>query len=456
MLRVGEQIEIKINGFAHDGRGVGRHEGKAVFVVGALPGETVIAAIVKDGKKFASANAIQITQPSETRIDPPCPYYEACGGCTLQHTTYESELEFKQDRVQQAVARIGGLLETKVLPVATNQQMYGYRNKVRFHVNAYRDRIALGLHGALSNRLVEVKSCMLAMEQLNDAYAILSKHFAQEKPAGDVFGECGEITLRCGKDGMIGVLLDINTINRGLADKLKHAFEMAVNELCQKEKTVASFRHGAHMTHIAGDGIIQAEILGKQFNLPLDSFMQVNSQMAEKLYSRVLHVLTDDSNNIDGKSNKGAIIDCYCGLGTITLQLAALADTVTGIEFSQSMTTAAAENAKLNGISNADFVAGDVAVILPQLVKKAGKIQAIVFDPPRAGLAPEVVEAAIKSKAEKIVYVSCDPSTLARDLKLFAAGGYEVGDVLPFDLFGRTGHVEAIILMTRSGSGEKK
>ncbi|MBO8158461.1 23S rRNA (uracil(1939)-C(5))-methyltransferase RlmD [Thermosyntropha sp.] len=407
----------EIEGITHKGEGVGRINGKAVFIPYALPGEKVEIEIVKEKRKFAYARILNILKPSSYRTEPSCSHYYQCGGCHLQHTVYEEQLRIKQRIVEDATARIGKL-DVEINGVIGADYPWQYRNKVTWHVKEGK----LGYYQPESQNLVEIKTCRLISEDMQRVSWVLSELLQRNEGYGQ-----GEIVLRQSSYSK-RIMLIFKNLN------LDSNFISAL----KSQTDAIYFYNRGHLEHIHGDLYLEEKIGDNIFRLSPLSFFQINQKQNEKIIDFVKKAL-----ELTGGEK---ILDAYCGVGSIGLSLADQAGFVLGIENNREATANAEYNAIQNRIKNSRFIAGDCEKILPELHEK---FDIAVVDPPRSGLERAVIDVLIKFKPEKILYVSCNPSTLARDLALLTVGGYEIQKIQPFDMFCQTHHVECVVLMSR-------
>ena len=413
----GQEMELEITGLGSAGEGVGRFRDIAVFVPGALPGEkvTATAAIIK--KSFIIGELKEILNPSPDRVVPACPVYEACGGCQLQHLSYEAELKEKREQVKAALERIGHLHDVKVMPVISSEHPLYYRNKMQFPVAGKSGRLQIGCFALNTHRVINVTDCCIQKQKNNEIAAVVRTWMKQYKimPYDEDKGS-GTVMLKAAIPGVKSVVQNVNkrTTNVILGEKTRL---------------------------IAGNLTIKDKIGALKFNISAQSFFQVNSEQAEKLYNTALEFA--------GLTGKETVVDLYCGTGTITLFMAQKAKQVLGIEIVPSAIRDAKKNAQANHIENADFLLGDAAVEMPKLAAGGLHPDVVVLDPPRAGCEERVLAAIAKVKPERVVYVSCNPATLARDLAYMREHGFAIRKVQPCDMFSRTHHVETVVLLTK-------
>lgn len=387
-------VTLKLDKFAHRGEAIGRLDRQVVFVAGAIPGEEVKVAISDRKRDFLRGTLLEVLSPSPDRVEPRCPHFGRCGGCLLQHVRYSRQLSLKQEVVADQLRRVGGFLEPPVRPMLGMDDPWQYRNHARFSVT--RDgRLAFTRPG--SHWLEPVERCYLMHERINEVIAILDGHCRRYR----------NISVRYGfKTGQLLI-----------------GPKMPEND---------------HLVE-TGQPYYEDELGGHLFRISAASFFQVNPAQAEVLVRLVRERLALTGNE--------TVVDAYCGVGTFAILLAGQARRVIGIEESASALVDAAHNAK--GIDNVEFIHAPVEKALPGLQER---VDAVVIDPPRAGCRPEVLAALVERRPQRIVYVSCDAATLARDLRTLAEGGYRIDEVQPLDMFPHTYHVECVVSLKRKHS----
>ena len=450
-VQKGKTYELSIAGLGTSGEGIGRYEGFTVFVPYALPGETVRARVTMVKKTYASAALEQILTPSPDREKPPCPVYERCGGCQLQHLSYEGELKEKRQQVKDAMERIGHLQGVDVLPVLGAKTPWNYRNKMQFPVAAAGKRnVAIGCFAASTHEVIDVENCAIQKEGNNVIAAVVRQWMKDFKiPAYDEDARTGIVRHIMGRVGVhTGEVMVCLVTASDMVPHMKDLVQYLRRDVPGLKSVVQNVnkRHtnvilGNKTKTIYGSGTIHDSIGSLTFHISAQSFFQVNSEQAQRLYETAL-----DFADLKG----GEIVaDVYCGTGTITLFLAQKAKQVYGIEIVDSAIRDAVRNAKDNKIGNAQFILGDAINKLPELIRNGVRPDVIVLDPPRAGCGEPVLKAIANSKPKRGVYVSCNPATLARDLAYLNNHGYHTQKVQPVDMFPRTHHVEAVALITR-------
>ena len=447
MLNKNDMIDIRIDDLTVDGAGVGRYNGFAVFVPHALPDETVSAKIIKVTKNYAVSRLINIIEPSQHRITPFCTVFEKCGGCTLQHLDYTQQLLFKSRHVQQCFSRIGGINIGRPV-VSPSPNVRDYRNKASFPVSDANGHAEAGFFAPRSHRLVP-SDCPIQKPAINDIKNAVIKWandnsisaYDEKKHTGTLRHIIGRQTST--GDIMAGIVVRHDISTNGLADALQDIPRLkgvVVNINGKKGNAILSDKNNV----VFGAPYITERYDGLKFRVGLTSFLQVNHAQSERLYKTALRFADIQQSDI--------VYDLFCGIGTISLLAANKAHTVLGIEYGAQAAQNAADNAALNNIRNAVFLAGDAGEKLAEGVQHVGEPDIVILDPPRKGCDSVLIDRIAKLSPRKIVYVSCNPATLARDAAQFSAHGYAVSAVEGADMFPHTTHVECVIMMTNSGS----
>jgi 23S rRNA (uracil1939-C5)-methyltransferase len=447
----GQEIDLRIDSLAYGGNGVGRIDGFVVFVRGGLPGDRVRARVTKTKRGFAEAFAEAVLEPSRERVEPPCPYFGVCGGCRFQDLAYEAQIAQKEQQVRDALERIGRFDAPPLEPILPAVAEYGYRNKLEYSFSEGAEGVVLGFHKAGRwDELIGVDPCLLTTE-VGNAIRNAVRDWAREERLEAYDQTTGQgylrhLVVREGRHtGQVLVLLVTSPGERFetgyLVDVLRRfpavrSVHWAVND--------SSGQHTNLPTALLwGEEAIEEKLLGLRFRLRPNAFLQTNTEMAEQLY-----LLAREFAGLTGSEN---VFDLYCGTGTIGLSLAATARAVWGVEISEEAVACAIENAELNGIENARFFAGNVGQSLEELVGEGGAPDVVVVDPPRAGLAGKSLRRTGALGAARIVYISCNPTTLASDLQVLRDEyGYDLVRCRPVDMFPQTPHVESVSLPARS------
>jgi len=457
-VRKGEEVELRVDSLAYGGNGVARLDGFVVFVRGGLPGDVVRARATKVKRGFAEATRTALLEPGPDRVDAPCRHFGICGGCRFQDLAYERQVAAKADQVRDALVRLGGYPEPPLEPIVPARSIYGYRNKLEYSFAAGEDgALALGFHRAGRwDEVVHVDECLLTTDLGNAVRtAVLEWARSEGLEPYDQETQTGylrHLVLREARNtGQLLVLLVTAPGERFDADFLietltrfpeVRSIHWAVND------------RPAEVTNLPtrllwGQEWVEEELLGLRFRVRPNAFLQTNTEMAETLYE-----LARDGAALTGTER---VYDLYCGTGTIGLALAADAASVWGVEISEESVACAIENAEANGVSNARFFAGNVGQSLEELAERAGAPDVIVVDPPRAGLAGKALRRTGELRAPRLVYVSCNPTTLASDLAVLRDEyGYELVRCTPVDMFPHTPHIESVSVLTRAqGSAEE-
>jgi len=414
-------MRAKTEGISHRGEGVARINGKATFIPYAIPGEEVEVEILQEHKRFARGKLTGLYTASPDRREPVCPAYYDCGGCAFQHVNYARELDLKRNVVKETLKRLGGI-EVEVLPAIGMDNPYRYRKKVAWHTAMINGKMQMGFYREGSHDLIPLGGCTLIHEDMEQVQNRLAANLSTlEVQPGT------EITLRRSSwTGHMSLVLSGKCNNETLsvwASSLPVNLSLHVNQ-------------GSKMKTLQGEPFLEEQLCGLTFRVSPLAFLQVNHQQTEKLY-QLIHQYA----NLSGRET---VLDGFCGIGTITLSLAQHASKVTGIELYPQAVADAKQNAVINDIHNARFYAGSCEDVITRLNQP---FDVVVLDPPRAGCKVQTIEAVIKTGARRIIYVSCNHSTLARDLQLFASSGYTITQVQPVDMFPRTPHVEIVALI---------
>lgn len=446
-IKKNEIHTVKINGITHDGLGVGRIYNFTVFVDGAIENEEVEIKIIKLYKSYGIGKLMKIITPSPDRVVPFCEVYKRCGGCGLQHMSSEAGLRFKENLVRENLKRIGKLEDVEVYDIISMEEPFRYRNKAQYPVGMKKGEVQIGFYAKRSHDIIEGQACGIQHKLADKVKTIVKKYIIENNVS--VYDETTgkglvrHVMTRVGfKTGEVMVVLVLNGENLPKKDVLIDALISEVPEIksivvnVNREKTNVIL--GNKNIVIYGKGSITDYIGKYKFNISPNSFFQVNPVQTEVLYNKVLEYA--------GLTQNEVVFDLYCGIGTISLFLSRKAKKVYGIEVVEEAIEDAKENARINGIGNVEFILGEVEKVLPGMGIKA---DVVVVDPPRKGCDENLLETLVKMKPSRIVYVSCNPSTLARDLRYLSEGGFKVEKVQPVDMFPWTEHVECVVLMTR-------
>lgn len=449
-IRPGQVIRVAIHGLGHSGEGVGRYEGLTVFVPGGAPGDTLTAKVTEVKKNYARAALVELVEPSPDRAAPPCPVVDECGGCQLQHIRYGAQLELKRQQVVDAIERLGKLEGVTVHPTLGMGDPWHYRNKAQFPVGTRSGRVVAGFFAPGTHRIVNIEQCHIQHPLGNEIMAAV-KELARQfgVPIYDERTHKGvlrHVLARIGRGtGEAMAVLVTNgpefpaaaKVARGLMERVPAVVSVVQNINPEQTNVVL----GRKSKVLAGKDQIIDYIDDLEFAISPVSFFQVNPAQTEVLYGKALEYA--------GLTGAETVLDIYCGIGTISLFLARKAREVIGIEVVPPAIEDAVENARRNGVANARFICGDAAVEMPRLAGEGVRAQVIVVDPPRKGCDEPVLQAMAAVGPERIVYVSCNPASLARDLGLLSGLGYRTVEVQPVDMFPHTSHVECCSLLVR-------
>ncbi len=445
-------IELQIQDLTEDGDGVGRYCGCAFFVKGSLPGDSIQARIMKLKKHYGYARLLKILKPSPFRVEPACPQARTCGGCQLQAMAYENQLQFKEEKVKNHLQRLGKFSAFSVMPILGMENPWHYRNKEQLPVGkTAQGETVMGFYAKHSHRIVEHEACMIGTPEQDQVVRAVRQYMTEcnVQPYDEETGTglVRHILIRRSfSTKSLLVCLVINgerlpAVNRLMEFLLEVPDMTSISCNINMERTNVIL--GDKMVQIYGPTYILDEIGGLVFRISAQSFFQVNPVQTEKLYETVLEFA-------DLKGGE-LVWDLYCGIGTISLFLAQKAHYVRGVEIVPRAVEDARENAILNSVENVRFYAGQAEEVLPRLYNEE-KIRAdvMVVDPPRKGCDKALLDTMLQMSPDRIVYVSCDSATLARDLRYLAEGGYQLEKVRPVDMFPWTTHVECVVLITRN------
>lgn len=446
LLEKNKVYECTVNGYTAEGMGVARVEGMAVFIPCSAAGDRLEVKIVKVSKNFAYGRIEKILEPSPERIEPRCPVFPKCGGCAFQHISYDEELRLKGQRVEDALRRIGGF-NISIGP-AHGSDRRGYRNKAQFPVGVVNGRTRFGFYRERSHEVVPTEECMLQNDSAN-ALARAVCTWMDEAGALPYDEESGKgiirrIYVRSGSQGChLCIVAASNKLPK--THRLVEIARAACNELSGITVNVNDGRTnrimGEQCFTIWGESKLSDILLGLKFELSPLSFYQVNHDQAERLYQKALEYA--------GLNEGDTALDLYCGVGTITLLLARQCSQAIGNEIVSQAVENAWENAERNGISNVRFIEGDAGKVSDMLLKEGLHPDVIVCDPPRKGMDKLAIDSIVRMAPHRLVYISCDPASLARDAAMLAEKGYSLEKAEAFDMFPGTAHVETVVLMSR-------
>ena len=450
-FRKNDLVTLEIEDCGIDGEGIGKADGFTVFVKDAVIGDTVTAKIIKAKKNYGYGRLMEVLKPSPYRVEPKCEFARQCGGCQLQALSYDQQLVFKTNKVKGHLERIGGFTDIPMEPIIGMDELFHYRNKAQFPVGRNKEgKIVTGFYAGRTHNIIENRDCALGVaenkEVLDRVIAHMEKYGIEPYNEATGKGLVRHVLIRYGyftKEVMVCLILNGNKI-------LKE--EQLVKSLCEipgmtsitinVNKKHSNVILGEEIRLLWGQEYITDRIGDISYQISPLSFYQVNPMQTQKLYAKALEYA-----DLHGEET---VWDLYCGIGTISLFLAQKAKFVRGVEIVPAAIENAKENAKLNGLENTEFFVGKAEEVLPREYKKNGVYaDVIVVDPPRKGCDETLLETMVEMNPERIVYVSCDSATLARDLKYLCKRGYELRKVCPVDQFGMTVHVETVVLLSQ-------
>lgn len=447
-MKKNDIIEIEITALSSECSGIGKKDGMVIFVPFSAIGDKLKVRILKVNKTYAYAKIEEIIAPSPDRITPDCPVYSKCGGCSLRHISYEAELAAKQRFVHDAFTRIGGL-SPQFLPIIANDEIYGYRNKLQMPIGTdYDGNLTAGFYAFHSHRIIPCKKCLLQPDIFSDIVNEFLKS-AQElnSPAYDERTRKGilrHIYLRkghySGEIALCIVAAKYTSALKELSEKLCGKFSQINTSVININPEDTNVILGDKEIALQGDGIISDTMCGNKINIAPKAFYQVNTPSAEKLYAAAREFA-----DAKGKT----VLDLYCGAGTIGLSMAKEAKKVIGVEIIPEAIENAKHNAQMNKIDNAEFICADAAEASKILYERNLRPDVIIVDPPRKGCGKQATEQIAAFCAPRIVMVSCNAATAARDCAYFKELGYETEKCVAVDMFSRTGHVECVVLLSR-------
>ena len=450
-FRKNDLVTLEIEDCGIDGEGIGKADGFTVFVKDAVIGDTVTAKIIKAKKNYGYGRLMEVLKPSPYRVEPKCEFARQCGGCQLQALSYDQQLVFKTNKVKGHLERIGGFTDIPMEPIIGMDELFHYRNKAQFPVGRNKEgKIVTGFYAGRTHNIIENRDCALGVaenkEVLNRVIAHMEKYGIEPYNEATGKGLVRHVLIRYGyftKEVMVCLILNGNKLPKE---------EQLVKSLCEipgmtsitinVNKKHSNVILGEEIRLLWGQEYITDRIGDISYRISPLSFYQVNPMQTQKLYAKALEYA-----DLHGEET---VWDLYCGIGTISLFLAQKAKFVRGVEIVPAAIENAKENAKLNGLENTEFFVGKAEEVLPREYKKNGVYaDVIVVDPPRKGCDETLLETMVEMNPERIVYVSCDSATLARDLKYLCERGYELRKVCPVDQFGMTVHVETVVLLSQ-------
>ena len=454
---------VTITDIGESGEGIGRVNGYTLFVKDALVGDVIRARLTKVKKNYAFARIEEILEPSENRVEPKCELHRKCGGCQIQALSYPAQLDFKTGKVLNSFTRLGGFCDENIQaiiePIIGADNPYRYRNKAQYPIGRDKEgHIIAGFYAGRTHSIIKCDDCMIGIAENKAILQVITSHMerynitAYDETTG--VGLVRHVLIRKGfKTGQIMVCLVINgkvkseliPYQNELIESLSRIEGMSgISVSINRENTNVIM--GNEIYTIWGEERITDVVLGKKFSISPLAFFQVNPAQMEKLYTTAI--------DFAGLNGAEEVWDICCGIGTITLCMAAQARKVHGLEIVPEAIEDAKENARLNGIENADFVCAPAEKYLPENAERI-RADVIVLDPPRKGMEKEALEVVVNAAPERVVYVSCDPATLARDCRFMCDRGYEIKRIRPVDMFPNTVHVETVCLLINQNAQAK-
>ncbi|WP_078429288.1 23S rRNA (uracil(1939)-C(5))-methyltransferase RlmD [Alkalihalobacterium alkalinitrilicum] len=445
-----QQYEVVFEDLTHEGAAVAKINGYTLFVPKALPGERGIIKVTKVNKGYGFGRLIERLETSEHRVEPPCPVYHQCGGCQLQHLSYEAQLLQKQKMVKDVLERIGKISEIPIHSTLGMSDPWRYRNKAQVPVATREGGLVAGFYQERTHHIIDIEECLIQQEANDQVVQVVKdianklniKGYDEEKHRGTlrhVVARYGLITKE------VMVVLVTRTSDLPHKEQLIKQIQVRLPEVksivhnINSKKTNVIF--GDQTNVLWGEEYIHDYIGHVKFAISARSFYQVNPEQTKVLYDKALEFA--DLSSVD------IVIDAYCGIGTISLFLAQKAKHVYGVEIVPQAIDDAKRNAKLNNIENVDFAVGEAEKVIPWWYAQGISADVIVVDPPRKGCDEALLDTIIQMKPKRVVYVSCNPATLARDLRVLEDGGYKTTQVQPVDMFPHTMHVECVVMMSR-------
>lgn len=451
---------LDIISVGYEGEGIAKIDGYPIFIEGAILGEKVKVLIVKAKKNYAYGKLLEVIEASEERIEPKCKVYKRCGGCTVQHMNYKKQLDYKFERVKDCISKIGGLDSSLVEYPIGMKEPERYRNKVQLPVGIVKGELSIGFYAPRSHNIINLETCLI-QDKVADKVADITrkwmtKYNISAASIDGVFNKNGlirHVMIRKGfttNEVMVVLVSTKKSVPNieNFIEEIKNNIEGIKSIILNVNKENTNVILGQECITLWGKDTITDYIDNFKFNISPLSFFQVNPVQTEKLYSKALEYA--------GLTGEETVFDAYCGTGTITLFLSQKAKKVYGVEIIEPAIINARENAKINNIDNAEFFVGKSEEIIPELIEKGIVPEVIVVDPPRKGCDIKLLEAIGKAKPKRVVYVSCDPSTLARDLKILEEKGYKTEKVQPVDMFPHTSHIENVTSLIKEQRDEEK
>ncbi len=449
-LRKNNIVKLKITSMTAQGSGVGKcDDGLVVFVPFTAVGDVIEARLLKVKKTYAYGKTERLITPSPDRIEPDCACFPKCGGCVYRHISYDSEKEIKYNRVRDALTRIGGFENPVIRPIVGDDTALRYRNKAQLPACNAEKGIELGFYASHSHRIIPCGDCLLQPELFSKVMDITKKFmYDTDQSAYDETSHSGKLRhlyiryAQAADELMVCFVVNGNGLKKEdeLVKRLREALPNLKSVIVNSNKENTNVVLGSKNRVLYGSGYITDILYDKRFKLSPLSFYQVNRAQAQKLYTI--------ARGYAGLSGGEVLLDLYCGTGTIGLTMAQDCKRLIGVEIVEDAVRDARVNAQLNGVENAEFICGDAAYAAEKLRSEGIRPDVVIIDPPRKGCDSALIDTVVKMSPERVVYVSCDPETLARDLRLFSEKDYSVKELTPVDLFPRTSHVETVVMMS--------
>ncbi|MBC2285998.1 23S rRNA (uracil(1939)-C(5))-methyltransferase RlmD [Listeria booriae] len=442
-------LDVVFEDLTHDGNAVAKIDGYPIFVPQGLPDEIAQIKVLKTNKNYGFGKIIELTKESADRVTPPCLVYSQCGGCQLQHLSYDGQLRMKQKQVAQVMKRIGKQ-DVEVLPTLGMENPWNYRNKAQVPVGFVNGRLVAGFYQQRSHQIIDMNTCLIQQEENNEviqtARAIFAEYHVEPYDETTRKGVLRHLMTRFATTtGELMLVIVTKKLNFPNKAEIMAELQKSIPELTSLVQNVNTANtnviFGEQTVVLAGREYIMDTIHGISFAISARSFYQVNPEQTEILYAEAL--------KLAGLTGEETVIDAYCGIGSISLCLAKEAKHVYGVEIVPQAIEDARANAKLNKMDNVTFAVGKAEEVIPDWFKQGIKADVLVVDPPRKGCDDALLQTILKMKPKRVVYVSCNPATLARDMLVLTEGGYEAKMVQPVDMFPQTTHVECVTVLQR-------
>ncbi len=447
----GEIVKVQIDDLAFGGKGVARLDGFVLLVEEGLPGDIAEARVFRVKSNYAEAAVVNLIAPSPHRVSPACRHFDYCGGCKWQNLDYAIQKKYKEDQVREALVHVGGIPEPPVEPIVGARKIYYYRNKMEFSFHVGKDKeTLLGLHVARRFQDVfQLKACHLQSELSNQIVNFVRERSDElELPPYDIFTHEGFLRFLVIREGKFTDETLVNIVTgagdfpkiKQLAEEIGHKFPSVVSVSHTVNARKANIARGEKEIVLYGADSIHEKLGEKKYRISASSFFQTNSYQVQRLYDLALELA--EPHKLD------KMIDLYTGTGTIAIYFANRVKEVVGVENVEDSVADARANAKINSVVNCRFVVADVETYLRTAAAEGESYDLMLLDPPRAGCHPKAIKSIIEMKPKKLIYISCNPATLARDIKMLVEGGYQLDKVVPIDMFPHTYHIEAVCRLT--------